>query len=218
MRGVKPEQRGFTLLEMMIALVVFAMLSLAGYQMLAGLSRTGEVSQSHSEELAALQRTFSLMAADFRQATMSPLRGMKLQGVAGEQGWLGSDQGGVSLIRTGWKNIQATEARGGVLRVGYRVDGGELIRQFYRYLNPLGQKPPQQQVLLKGVEELRFRFYEKGGGWQTRWHRNDQMPQAVEVTFKLAGWGGLRRVFLLPPEYQPVETTIQAQEDEAATD
>ncbi|MFM2480595.1 type II secretion system minor pseudopilin GspJ [Celerinatantimonas sp. YJH-8] len=217
MSRARARQHGFTLLEMLIALVVFAMLSLGGYQMLRGLTNTALVSRRHSDQLAALERTFALMGADFHQATMLSLRGMKLQGVAGGPGWLGSDQGGISLIRLGWKNVQAKEQRSGVLRVGYIVEDGVLIRQFYRHLNPVSGQLPQQQRLLTDVSQLQFRFFEKGGGWLTRWHRNDQLPQAIEVTFSIKGVGKLRRSFLLTPDYQAVEKMMQAQEDETST-
>lgn len=212
------KSRGFTLLEMLVALVVFAMLGLGAYQMLRGLSNTVSVSHQHSDRLAALERTFALMGADFRQATLIKLRDAGRQGVAGQQGWLSSDQGGISLIRVGWKNIEAVEKRSGVLRVGYLVTHGDLIRQFYRHLNPLPGQKIQKQILLKGVKGLEFRFYLNNQGWKTRWHRYDQLPKAIEVRFHLNGVGELRRVYLLPPYYHKVEALKQAQEDESSSE
>ncbi|MFM2485423.1 type II secretion system minor pseudopilin GspJ [Celerinatantimonas yamalensis] len=211
--------RGFTLLEMLVALVVFAMLSLGGYQMLRALVNTASVSRAHSQQLAAVERIFALMGADFHQATLTTLRDVGKQGVAGQEGWLGSDQGGVSLIRLGWANIDARERRSSVLRVGYLVNAkGTLIRQFYRHLNPLSGQPIEKQPLLKHVKALQFRFYLGNSGWQTSWHRNDQLPKAIEVSFKLAGIGLLRRVFLLVPGHVDPVVLKRAQEDESSDD
>ncbi|CAG9298378.1 type II secretion system minor pseudopilin GspJ [Celerinatantimonas diazotrophica] len=205
---------GFTLLEMLVALAVFAMLSLGGYQMLHGLSLSTSVSSKRSQQMAALERTFALMGADFRQAVFTKLRGVKGEGVAGGAHWLGSAQGGVSLARIGWRNIDAKEQRSEVLRVGYLVDNkGYLIRQFYRHLNPSAQQQPIRQKLLAKVRHLSFRFYLKGRGWQTSWHRNDQLPMAIEVEFKLSSLGWLRRIFLLPPGPQNEQLVQRAQED-----
>ncbi|MFM2475873.1 type II secretion system minor pseudopilin GspJ [Celerinatantimonas sp. MCCC 1A17872] len=207
-------QVGFTLLEMLVALAVFAMLSLGGYQMLRGLSLTSSLSSEHSQQMAALERTFALMGADFRQAVFTQLRGVSGKGVAGGAHWLGSEQGGVSLARIGWRNIDAKEQRSEVLRVGYLVDDdGHLIRQFYRHLNPGAKQKPIRQKLLAHVEHLSFRFYLKDSGWQTSWHRNDQLPMAIEVEFQLPSLGWLRRVFLLSPGPQKEQLVQRAQED-----
>lgn len=205
---------GFTLLEMLVALAVFAMLSLGGYQMLHGLSLSASTSSKHSQQMAALERTFALMGADFRQAVFTKLRGVKGQGVAGGAHWLGSEQGGISLVRIGWRNIGAKELRSQVLRVGYLVDReGDLIRQFYRHLNPSAQQQPIRQKLLSNVQHLSFRFYLKDRGWQTIWHRDDQLPMAIEIEFKLPSLGRLRRVFLLAPGAQNEQLVRRAQED-----
>lgn len=205
---------GFTLLEMLVALAVFAMLSLGGYQMLHGLSLSASTSSKHSQQMAALERTFALMGADFRQAVFTKLRGVKGQGVAGGAHWLGSEQGGISLVRIGWRNIGAKELRSQVLRVGYLVDReGNLIRQFYRHLNPSAQQQPIRQKLLSNVQHLSFRFYLKDRGWQTIWHRDDQLPMAIEIEFKLPSLGRLRRVFLLAPGAQNEQLVRRAQED-----
>lgn len=205
---------GFTLLEMLVALAVFAMLSLGGYQMLHGLSLSASTSSKHSQQMAALERTFALMGADFRQAVFTKLRGVKGQGVAGGAHWLGSEQGGISLVRIGWRNIGAKELRSQVLRVGYLVDReGDLIRQFYRHLNPSAQQQPIRQKLLSNVQHLSFRFYLKERGWQTIWHRDDQLPMAIEIEFKLPSLGRLRRVFLLAPGAQNEQLVRRAQED-----
>lgn len=192
--------RGFTLLEMMIAIAIFAALSFGAYQMLDGLVNSAEVTDHQSAKFTALERTFALMGADFRQNVVTPLRGTSQVGIAGGLNWLGSEYAGVSLIRQGVFNLQAQEKRSQLMRVGYKVNAqGQLIRQFYRHLNPRGASSPIQQVLLTGVNQFRLRFFMDKQGWQTSWHRHDIQPKAIEATLKLSAFGTFRRVFLLPP-------------------
>ena len=60
-------QQGFTLLEMMLALVVFAMVSLAAWQMLSTMTRARDVQSQHETRLRELDYAFLLIKQDFQQ-------------------------------------------------------------------------------------------------------------------------------------------------------
>lgn len=60
-------QRGFTLLEIMIALTIFAVISTLAWQILDGAMRTSSATEASAAKLNQLQRAWSLMERDFYQ-------------------------------------------------------------------------------------------------------------------------------------------------------
>ncbi len=60
-------EKGFTLLEVLLALVVFASISLTAYQVLQTVQRSNVQSREVGETLQQLQRALVIMDSDFRQ-------------------------------------------------------------------------------------------------------------------------------------------------------
>ena len=59
---------GFTLVEMMVALLIFSMLSVAGVLLLRGAVDSDQVTAENLSEMAKMQRFVSLIEADLSQA------------------------------------------------------------------------------------------------------------------------------------------------------
>ncbi|MFI8554108.1 type II secretion system minor pseudopilin GspJ [Psychrobacter sp. NPDC077938] len=60
-------QRGFTLLELMVAMAIFAMLAVAGWQVFDGVNRARERAQFHAGNLAVLQYAYLQLQQDMGQ-------------------------------------------------------------------------------------------------------------------------------------------------------
>lgn len=60
-------QRGFTLLELMVAMAIFAMLAVAGWQVFDGVNRARERAQFHADQLAVLQYAYLQLQQDMSQ-------------------------------------------------------------------------------------------------------------------------------------------------------
>jgi len=192
--------RGFTLLEVLVAIAVFAVLSLAAYQVLQGVLRSGEISKEHHNSLTSLQRAMLIIEQDFTQivARISRDEGGepdKLRVLTAGDRLFESEEQGIEFTRLGWANPLSLLPRSDLLRVRYRLQEGQLQRLYFLYPDLVAGQEPQIQVLLDNIEKLSFRFWNKG--WQSSWRSSVKLPPGIEINFTSTQYGEIRRVFLL---------------------
>ncbi|NVD05328.1 type II secretion system protein GspJ [Vibrio sp. JPW-9-11-11] len=192
-------QQGFTLIEVLVAIAIFASLSVGAYQVLNQVQRSNEISLERSERLKSLQRALVFMDNDFRQMALRQSRsnGEEPQPVLIE--WqdylLDSDQKGLRFVRGGWHNPQQQFPRGEVSKVGYRLKDSQLERVFWRYVDtPAGQEPVVMP-LLDNVESFELRFWD-GKQWQNEWQTKLALPSAVAIKLVLKDYGEIERIYL----------------------
>lgn len=65
----KKSQQGFTLIELMIALVIFAMLALAGWQIMDSLTKSRERGYQHQKSLSQLDYAYLQLSQDLAQTS-----------------------------------------------------------------------------------------------------------------------------------------------------
>ncbi len=192
-------QQGFTLIEVLVAIAIFASLSVGAYQVLNQVQRSNELSLERSERLKTLQRALVFMNHDFRQMA---LRQTRTQGevpssqlVHWQDYLLDSDTKGVMFARSGWHNPQQQFPRGEVTKVGYRIKDEQLERVWWRYPDtPAGQAPVVMPLIDK-VESFDLRFFD-GQNWQQTWEKKNALPQAITVILELKDYGRIERIYL----------------------
>ncbi|RTZ14593.1 type II secretion system protein GspJ [Vibrio aquaticus] len=197
-RPIKRSQ-GFTLIEVLVAIAIFASLSVGAYQVLNQVQRSNEISLERSERLKALQRTLVFMDNDFRQMALRQSRTNGESPSAKLIQWqdylLDSDTKGVMFTRLGWHNPQQQFPRGEVSKVGYRIKDDSLERVWWRYVDtPAGQEGIVMP-LLTGVESFDMRFYD-GSQWSNNWQQDYRLPKAVSVVLMLEDYGKIERIYL----------------------
>lgn len=193
-------KKGFTLLEVLIAIAIFAILSLAAYEVLHGVLRSSEISKQHSESLTELQRAMMIIEQDFSQITYRISRDEnveeeELKALSVGASMFDSEDQGIEFIRLGWSNPFDLLPRSELLRVRYRLKEGQLQRLYFLYPDIQAGEEPQMQVLLNDIEKLSFRFWD--GDWKDTWVGSESLPEGVEINFSSKQYSEIRRVFLV---------------------
>lgn len=184
------KKNGFTLVEMLIALAIFGMITAAGVALLTLTVRTQATSDRLLDALGQLRRTGALLNADLAQAAPRRWRGADGQVHPAFTGGSGASAGDGALLTL-------VSARDPVRRVEYRLDGGRLERLSYGAVD--GDPPVVTAPLLDGVRGARLRYRDRRGDWHEVWDPTDaaQLPAAIELVVDSAGEGLVRQLFLV---------------------
>lgn len=189
-----PRQRGFTLIEMMLAIAIFAMLSLMATQILRSILQGHERVQVKTTNMAKMQLALALIERDLSHASVRPSADDAHPNLADFSVVKGvSDQ--IELVHHYWANPGMILPRSSLERVRYRLNEGTLQR--LSYPTPEASLAQARIVpILAGVEHFKLRFWQTGS-WQEGWFASAVLPLAIEVTIELPVVGKLRRVILL---------------------
>jgi general secretion pathway protein J len=200
--------RGFTLLELLVALAVFSVMAVMAYGGLASVLGSRERVLQSLERTAALQKAYLRLRNDLQQLRARPSRDP--YGEAQPALALLPD-GSMEFTRSGWRNPLA-QPRSSLQRVAYRLDAdGRLLRISWRAVDRAQNAAASEAVVLTGVEDLRWRFLVNAeldhGGSQRSWYeswpppatqdsaRLAAVPHAVEVALTLEDLGEVRLLF-----------------------
>lgn len=192
--------RGFTLVEMLVALLVFALLSAAGVVVLVQAAEHQAVVGTRLDRLGEFQRARSLLQADLSQVAVRRVR--HPSGAAARDAFTGrAVRGGpaaeplLAFVRDGWSNPDALP-RASLQYVEYRLVDGRLERSTRPMLDGVASGPPQ--VLLTGVSSARL-AYRDHGQWNDGWAGGAAArPEALRLALELDGIGQVTQLFLLP--------------------
>lgn len=196
--------RGFTLLELLIAIAIFALLGLGTYRLLDSVLQTDTVTRDHELQLRELVRAMAAFERDVLQVQARPTRdpfGDPRAALLGED----LDNPALELTRSGWRNPLG-QPRAGLQRVRWQLSGELWQRQYWTVLDQAQDSQPQVQQALDGVTRLQLRYLDQAGSWQTSWpplsnNPDDALkllPQAVELVLEHRRYGELRRLLRLP--------------------
>lgn len=206
MRRVPGKCRAFTLIEVLVSLAIFAVLSALAYGALSQTLDNVDMLNERMDRLQALQRTMRLLSEDFQQLSPRPIRDDLGEGLNPALD-TGFESGfALELTHGGWSN-PVVLPRSTLQRSAYRIEDDELVRYHWRVLDRTLANEPLGVTLLDGVESILFRFMQANGEWIEQWPPQNrpgalgarQRPRAVEIILTLRDEGEIRRLLEVAP-------------------
>jgi len=201
----KTTQRGFTLLEVLISIAIFSLISLASFTIFNTVLDSEENSHKRIARLNEIQRAFLIMERDFLQISRRSIRveGEKpLPGfIHSEQRNYNADTQSIAFVRAGWRNPSLIMPRGDMQSVAYRLTDTTLERLHYNFVDAVVGQEPKIRPLLTQVKNLEFEFY-YDNKWQSQL-TDDVIPMAIAINIELKDFDIIRREFLVagdPPK------------------
>lgn len=196
-------ERGYTLVEVLVAIFIFAIIAAVTASALFNIFKLREVHRRHSQGLMALQRGVVILERDLEQMIGRQI----LDAASRVQRPLVFDKNAkdfqLKFTRTGYSNPLAVEKRSRMQRVGYRYADKKLIRATWPHLDRVSDEPNTELPILKNVSALTWRFMGEDKQFYTLWPPTaqwaDRLPRAIEVTITFKDFGQLRRIMLIPP-------------------
>ena len=125
--------RGFTLLELLIAIAIFALLGLGTYRMLDSVLQTDKVTRAHEMQLREVVRAMAAFERDLLQVQARATRdafGGPRAALLGEA----LDSPSIELTRNGWRNPLG-QPRSSLQRVRWQLSGEQWQRQYWTVLD-----------------------------------------------------------------------------------
>jgi general secretion pathway protein J len=194
-------QRAFTLIELLIALAIFATLSAFAYRGLAVLLESREALDRDSRKWRDVALFVGRFERDVQAALDRPAIGPSGTALSPITSLL--DQGGavprgLALTRAG-ATLYANELAA-PQRVGYRFSEGRVDRLAWPGVDSGPRAEAQATPVLENVRSLAFRFLDRAYEWRTDWALPGMqgMPVAVEMTLELASGERIVRVVDVP--------------------
>jgi general secretion pathway protein J len=189
-----PRGRGFTLLEVLIAVAIVAVIAVLGYRAIAALTDSESRLSAEAARWRALDLFFARLEGDLRQAVPRSAR----VGETREAAWVGTiadSDGNAALMfsRAGPEfNVEPGSAG---QRLAYRFrDGVVEVLYWPGYDRPRGAEATAYP-LLSDVARFQLAYLTKGGAWVDTWPLSGdaEVPRAVRAELTLANGEAIER-------------------------
>lgn len=212
-RAADKPQQGFTLLEVLVAISITAIIGLAVWQVTSSVIQARDRVDALASDFGQLQRAIVLLERDLTQAINRPVRTPD----GGYEPALDFAGPGAALqvTRQGWRNPLGLR-RSRLQRVGWQYRDGDIHRFSWPVLDRVSEEGLQDVRLLGDIRAFRLRFMDHQGQWHGQWPVADMaqatgapgtrvpLPRAVEIVLEHQQFGALERLFVLP-DYEPAD-------------
>ena len=212
MRRRHPNAGGFTLLEMLAATAMVAMLAGSLYASLHIAFKARNTATAAMEAVRKSSLSMEIIRADL-QSAMVPHGTLASEFTGSPSATVPGAQGDSLVFCSSASDIQSGPGVGDVKKIEYfcELSPGtgrlELIRRVTTNLLAPETAAPRQEILARDVRAFTLRYFD-GQTWEDAWDsvaKDNVLPKAVEVTIELSGNGGpgsagpsVSRVVLIP--------------------
>jgi general secretion pathway protein J len=190
--------RGFTLLEVLIATAIFAVIGVMAYGGLQAVLTQQVIARENADRFREIQFAVQQLSRDLYQLQPRPVREEIGDGTRSAVLADSRQRYAVEFTRGGWSNPLG-QPRAAVQRVAYQLDDDRLMRIHWFVPDHTLSEDIIERELLTGVREFRMRFF-GAGTWRDEWppglSSDDPalLPTAIEFIIELEDWGEIRRL------------------------
>jgi len=226
--GFVRAQAGFTLMEMLIAVTITAVIGLGVWQVVSSVVNSRDRVNALAEQFDGLQKTMLLLERDITQVVNRSAR--DVYGDFKPALTARDDAFELLLTRQGWRNPLGLR-RSGLQRVGWEYTGTELRRRYWPVVDQGQDEDSRDVLLLEDVNTFDIRFLDEDGKWHDTWPTDQTMaavtpgqrpvtplPIGLEVTLEHERFGEVVRLFTLPDFSQDQAQSVVNQQQEAASE
>lgn len=228
---MKQGARGLSLVELLVALAIFALVSAAATISLRLATDARGQLDAADLRLAELEAARAILREDFAQLVFRPTRdefgerfgptfigGVETRlrpAVSGERLQL-------AFVRHGWLNPEFAAPRSSLQFVEYLLKDGALIRRARAYLDDARDQPAVDRVILREPGDVAFEFLgapiaDINADWLVGWPTPglaQPFPLAVAMTADLGRFGPVRQIFWIGQMgIDPETNALEAEED-----
>ena len=198
---------GFTLIEVLVATFVMAILSAMGVALLSNTLRARDQIEQVADEIQQLELARAIIKED-----VSQLVNRRVRDAYGElkpysfEAYMDFDPDKVmSFVRNGHLAPGVDDSAPSLQYVEYHFIEGNLVRRSQYRLDATPQTPTQDRIVLSNVSKLRVSFH-NGSDWVQSWATGGgegvyAWPSAIEFVFESQRFGQLNMTFLTPGGY-----------------
>ena len=192
---------GFTLLELVVALAIFALISVFAYRALDLVLETRIKVTAEGKKWRDITLLFTRMEQDMSRLANRPVRDSRdllSPALIGEPVPVGEDDAQLAFTRLGLEGQSGV--LGDVQRLGYRLKNGKVEMLVWPVLDQAPRTRPEAETLLSGVKGMEIRYLGAEGTWWTRWPKPGapgELPRALEITLELPSGERMSRLFAL---------------------
>lgn len=206
---------GFTLVEAVIAIAIFAVIGLGSWQILDRVIKAKQQVEIRSSKLRELQRGMWLLSRDIRSIVDRPVRsgyGEQLPAISSLiPGYL------LSFTHGGWLN-PLDEPRGSLQRVAFGLQADDqgnqsLVRYYWPHPDSAPNIEPARQIIFEGINYFEVQFIDDEGNTQFFWPpfsgtgesnvspgnelQRPGLPMGILLRMEIPPFGEIERVFAL---------------------
>lgn len=194
--------KGFTLLEILIALTIFAILATITSSSLYYAFNTRNLVNIQANRLNELQLAISIIEQDTLQIADRAIRGNEMR----EFPLLVGQSEYVEFTRDGIVNPQNLEKRSTLKRVALLCIDGSLIRRTWSTLDPLDRNQYVERILISNVEKCAFNYLNRNQQSLSEWRAQavnedkqaELFPKALQINLTLTDWSSINLLFIIP--------------------
>jgi general secretion pathway protein J len=194
--------KGYTLMEVLIALSVFAILTVVTSTAMYNAYNTRARVNEQADKLNSLQLAMTVIGRDTKQIIERTIKGEDMVTIPAYIG----DDNYTEFTRDGMVNPNSSEKRSTLKRVAYLCRDEQLIRRSWAVLDSPKRKQYNDKILLDNLFHCSMSYITRSRQILDEWRagavqqnqKKEPLPVALQLDLNIKNWGKMQLRFIIP--------------------